>query len=168
MALEIPEDIKELIYRTWLPALMTAMFEAVKGLPLKQRKAVLTSICITCEDMAMAGALGIQPGMSWADYVKFVKEAPAPVGPWTIKQKGNVFDLTYDATIGEDGKPLCHCPFVLLGIREPLPECCDSGARLSAKMIAAATKRRVAKSEVVDSPVITGAAVCHYRVRLKK
>jgi DNA-directed RNA polymerase specialized sigma24 family protein len=44
---------------------MTAMFEAVKGLPPKQRKAVLKSVCVTCEDMAMAGALGIQPGMSW-------------------------------------------------------------------------------------------------------
>ena len=168
MALEIPEDIKDLIYRTWLPALMTAMFEAVKGLPPKHRKAVLKSVCVTCEDMAMAGALGIQPGMSWNEYVKFVKAAPPPIGPWTIKQKGNVFDLTYDATIGADGKPLCHCPFVLLGIREPLPECCDSGARLSAKMIAAATGKTVAKTKVVDSPVTTGAAVCHYRVRLKK
>ena len=115
----------------------------------------------------MAGALGIQPGMSWDEYLRFVKEAPPPIGPWTIKQRDNVFDLTYDATIGADGQPLCHCPFVLLGIREPLPECCDSGARLAAKMIASATKRAVAKTEVVDSPARTGASVCHYRVRLK-
>jgi hypothetical protein len=168
LALEIPEQVRDLIYRTWLPALMTTVFEGIKELPPKQRKAFLMKICLTCEDMAMAGALGIQPGMSWAEYVKFVKEAPAPIGPWTIKQKGNVYDLTYDATIGEDGKPLCHCPFVLLGIREPLPECCDSGARLSAKMIAAATKKPVSKTEVIDSPCRTGAMVCHYRVRLKK
>jgi hypothetical protein len=167
VALEIPEDIKDLIYRTWLPALMTAMFEEVKGLPPKHRKAVLKSLCVTCEDMAMAGALGIQPGMSWDEFLRFVKAAPPPIGPWTIKQRGNVFDLTYDATVGEDGKPLCHCPFVLLGIREPLPECCDSGACLAAKMIASATKRAVAKTEVVDSPARTGASVCHYRVRLK-
>ena len=168
MALEIPEQVRDLIYRTWLPALMTTVFEGIKELPPKQRKAFLMKICLTCEDMAMAGALGIQPGMSWADYVKFVKEAPAPIGPWTIKQKDNVCDLTYDATIGEDGKPMCHCPFVLLGIREPLPECCDSGARLSGKMIAAATKKTVSKTEVIDSPCRTGASVCHYRVRLKK
>jgi hypothetical protein len=167
VALEIPEDVKDLIYRTWLPALMAVMFEAVKGLPPKHRKAVLKSVCITCEDMAMAGALGIQPGMSWDEYVKFVKEAPAPVGPWTIKGKGNVYDLTYDATVGEDGRPLCHCPFVLLGIREPLPECCESGARLAGKMMAAATGKTVAKAEVVDSPARTSAMVCHYRVRLK-
>jgi len=170
VALEIPEDVKDLIYRIWLPALMTTVFEAVKELPPKQRKAFLMRICLTCEDMAMAGALGIQPGMSWNDYLKFVKEAPAPVGPWTIKKskEGDVFDLTYDATIGDDGKPLCHCPFVLLGIREALPECCDSGARLSGKMIAAATKKPVATTEVIDSPCRTGAMVCHYRVRLKK
>jgi len=168
MALEIPEEVKDLIYRTWLPALMTTVFEGIKELPLKQRRAFLMRICLTCEDMAMAGALGIQPGMSWAEYVTFVKEAPPPIGPWNIKQRGNVFDLTYDATIGADGKPLCHCPFVLLGIREPLPECCDSGARLSAKMIASATGKTVAKTEVIDSPCRTGAMVCHYRVRLKK
>jgi len=170
MALEMSEDIKDLVYKTWLPALMTAMFEVVKKLPAKQKKSVLKKICTTCEDMAMAGALGIQPGMRWNDYVKFVKEAPAPIGPWTIKRSknGDVYDLTYDTTIGEDGKPLCHCPFVLLGIREPLPECCDSGASLSGKMIASATKKTVAKTEVIDSPCRTGAMVCHYRVRLGK
>jgi hypothetical protein len=35
-------------------------------------------------------------------------------------------------------------------------------------MIAAATKKKVAKTEVIDSPARTGAAVCHYRVRVKK
>jgi hypothetical protein len=170
MALEMPEDIKDLVYKTWIPALMTTVFEAIKQLPAKQRKAILKKICITCEDMAMAGALGIQPGMSWNDYVKFVKEAPPPIGPWTINKSksGDVFDLTYDATIDEHGKPICHCPFVLLGIREPQPECCDSGARLSGKMIAAATRKKVAKTEVIDSPARTGAAVCHYRVKVKK
>jgi len=167
VALEMTEDVRDLIYRKLLHALMTTVFEAIKELPPKQRKAFLMKICLTCEDMAMAGALGIQSGMSWDDYLKFVKEAPPPIGPWTIKQKGDVYDLTYDATIGEDGKPLCHCPFVLLGIREPLPECCDSGARLSGKMIAAATGKLVANTEVVDSPCRTGAMVCHYRVRLK-
>lgn len=170
MALEIPEDIKDLVYNTWLPALMTTVFEAIKELPAKQRKAILTKICTTCEDMAMAGALGIQPGMSWNEYVKFVKKAPAPIGPWTIKKSksGDVFDLTYDATFDEHGKPMCHCPFVLLGIREPLAECCDSGARLSGKMIAAATKKKVTKTEVLDSPARTGCAICHYRVKVRK
>jgi hypothetical protein len=170
MALEMPEDIKDLVYKTWMPALMTTVFEGIKELPPKQRKAILTKICVTCEDMAMAGALGIQPGMSWNDYVKFVKEAPAPVGPWIIKKNksGDVFDLIYEATIGKDGKPMCHCPFVLLGIREPLPECCDSGARLSGKMIAAATKKKVVKTKVIDSPARTCAAVCYYRVKVKK
>ena len=170
MALEMPEDVKEMVYKAWMPALMTTVFEAISELPSKQRKAILTKICVTCEDMAMAGALGIQPGMSWRDYVKFVKEAPAPIGPWTIKKskEGDVFDLTYDATIGDDGKPMCHCPFVLLGIREALPECCDSGARLAGKMIASATKKKVVKTEVIDSPCRTCARVCHYRVRVKK
>lgn len=168
MALEVPEQLRDLIYRTWLPALMTTVFEAVKELPPKHRRAFLTKICTTCEDMAMAGAVGIQPGMSWDEYLKFVKKAPPPIGPWTIKQKGRVFDLTYDATIGADGKPLCHCPFVLLGIREPLAECCASGARLAGKMIAAATDKQIEKTAVIDSPATTGASVCHYRVHVRK
>lgn len=57
---------------------------------------------------------------------------------------------------------------VLLGIREPLAECCDSVARLSGKRIAAATKNKVTKTEVIDSPPRTGAAVCYYRVKVKK
>lgn len=170
MALEMPEDVKEMVYKAWMPALMTTVFQVIKELPARHRKRMLDRICLTCEDMAMAGALGIQPGMSWDDYVKFVKEAPAPIGPWIIKknESGDVFDLTYDATIGEDGKPVCHCPFVLLGIREALPECCESGARLAGKMIASATKKKVIKTEVIDSPARTGCAVCHYRVRVEK
>ena len=168
MALEIPEDMKVVMMQTWLPALMTTVFDAVKDLPAKHRKAVLDKICVACEDMAIAGALGIQPGMSWDDYVKFVKDAPPPMGPWTLKKKGEVVDLIYDTTLGDDGKPQCHCPFVQLGIRGPIPDCCEGGARLSGKMIGGATGKKVAKAEVIDTPITTGARVCHYRVRLGK
>ena len=167
MGLQIPEDQKVLMLQAWLPALMTAVFDAVEDLPARHRKAVLDKICIACEDMAVVGALGIQPGMSWDDYVKFVKDAPAPIGPWTITKKGNVVDLIYDTTVGEDNKPQCHCPMVQLGIRGPIADCCAGGARLSGKMIGGATGKKVAKAEVVATPITTGAKICHYRVHLK-
>jgi hypothetical protein len=67
----------------------------------------------------------------------------------------------------EDGKPQCHCPLIQLGIAEPEAYCCDSGARLSGKMIGGARNRAVESAEVIDSAARTGAPVCHYRVRLK-
>lgn len=91
--------------------------------------------------------------MSWDDYLKYLKEAVPPIGPWTIEQDGNVFDLVYDSSIGPDGKPRCHCPLLQLGmITEAIPFCCDSGARLAVKMIAAATNKPIDKTEVIDSP----------------
>jgi hypothetical protein len=166
--MEIPEEVKALMHQTWLPALMTAVLEAVKELPREQRETILKKMCTTCEDLAMAGAVGIQPGMTWEDYRKYVKEAVPPIGPWTIEQDGDVFDLVYDSSIGPDGQPRCHCPLLQLGmITEAIPFCCDSGARLSAKMIAAATNKPIEKTEVIDSPSRTGASVCHYRVRVK-
>jgi len=168
MALEIPDDVKGLMHQTWLPALMTAVLQKVKELPQEHKIAVLTGMCTTCEDLAMAGAVGIQPGMSWDDYLEYLKGTTAPpIGPWTIKQEGDVFDLVYDSSIAPDGKPRCHCPLVQLGMTEPIPECCDSGARLAAKMIAAATNKPVESTEVIDSPSRTGASVCHYRVYVK-
>ena len=168
MALEIPDDVKALMHQTWLPALMTAVLQKVKELPQEHKIAVLTGMCTTCEDLAMAGAVGIQPGMSWDDYLEYLKGTAPPIGPWTIKQDGNVFDLVYDSSIGPDGKPRCHCPLVQLGMSDPMPECCDSGARLAGRMIEAALNKSIDKCEVIDSPSRTGASVCHYRVYVKQ
>ncbi|MEE8471370.1 MAG: hypothetical protein V3S51_08580 [Dehalococcoidia bacterium] len=167
MALEIPEDIKGLVYSVWLPRITSTVLEGVKELPVEQRDHILGKMCKTCEDLAMAGAVGIQPGMNWEAYQEFVKGLPPPMGPWTIERAGDVFDLVYGASVGEDGKPQCHCPLVQLGISEPSPECCSGGAGLAANMIEAATNRAVAKAEVIASPLRTGDPVCHYRVHLK-
>jgi len=167
MALEIPEDVKSAIYQAWLPALMTSVLAGIKELPQEHKGALLTKMCTTCEDLAIVGAVGIQPGMSWDDYVEFLKGTVPPVGPWTVEQDGNVFDLYYDCSIGEDGKPQCHCPLVQLGLMEPEPYCCDSGARLSGRMMGGAKNKPVEKVEVIDSAARTGASVCHYRVRLR-
>ncbi|UCG83193.1 MAG: hypothetical protein JSW38_13695 [Dehalococcoidia bacterium] len=167
MALTIPDDIKEAIYGTWLPALMTTVLKGINELPQEQRENLLTKICTTCEQLAMAGALGIQPGMFWEEYLDYLKTVPAPIGPWTVKQDGDVYDLIYDCTIGDDGKPQCHCPLVQLGMMEPNPYCCDSGARLSGMMIGGARNKQVEKVEVIDSAARTGARICHYRVKLK-
>jgi len=168
MTLPMSEDMKGLMYRTWLPALMTAMLEAIKELPAEHRDSLLGQMCGTCEDLAMGGAVGIRPGMSWEEYVGFLHELPPPVGPWTVSQTAGVYDLVYDCSIGEDGRPRCHCPLVQLGITAPLPQCCDGGAKLARRMVEAATGKPVAKAEVVSSPLRTGASVCHYRVHLRQ
>jgi hypothetical protein len=167
MALQIPEEMKDLMYKAWLPALMTSVISGINELPAEQRNTLLTKMCTTCEDLAMAGAVGIREGMSWDEYLEYLKAVPAPVGPWTVKQDGDVYDLIYDCTIGEDGKPQCHCPLVQLGMMEPNPYCCDSGARLSGLMIGGAKNSPVEKVEVIDSAARTGASICHYRVKLQ-
>jgi hypothetical protein len=168
MTLPMSEDVKLLMYSTWLPALMTAMLEEVKELPAKHRDRLLRRMCGVCENLAMGGAVGIRPGMSWEEYIKFLHELPPPVGPWTVTHTAGVYDLLYDCSIGEDGKPRCHCPLVQLGITAPLPQCCDGGASLAGRMIEAATGKPVAKAEVIGSPPRTGAPVCHYRVHLSQ
>jgi hypothetical protein len=165
VSIEIPEEVKEAMFSAWLPALMTSMLKEVNALPDEHRRKILTAMCTTCEDLAIAGAVGCQPGMSWDAYVEFLKGTVPPVGPWTVKQEGDTYDLIYDASIGEDGKPRCHCPLVLLGIMGPNPECCESGARLAGRMIEGATRKEISSTEVIDSPCRTGASVCHYRVR---
>jgi len=166
MTLPISEDVKLLMYSTWLPALMSAMLEEVKELPAEHRDRLLRQMCRTCEDLALGGAVGIRPGMSWEEYLKFLHELPPPVGPWTVSRTDDVYDLEYGCSIGEDGRPRCHCPLVQLGITAPLPQCCDGGASLAGRMIEAATGKPVAKAEVVASPLRAGASVCHYRVHL--
>jgi hypothetical protein len=164
MALQISDEVKALMYQTWLPALMTTVLEEVKKLPAGHRDSVLTGMCQTCEDLALAGAVGIQDGMSWDEYLRYLKEASPPIGPWTIREDGDVYDLVYDSSIGEDGRPRCHCPLVQLGMAEPVAGCCDGGARLAGRMIEAATGKACASAEVVCSPLRTGDATCHYRV----
>ena len=168
MTLPISEDVKLLMYSTWLPALMSTMLETTKGLPAEHRDRVLHQMCKTCEDLAMGGAVGIRPGMTWDEYLKFLQELPAPMGPWTVRRTDNVYDLEYRCSIGEDGKPRCHCPLVQLGITAPLPQCCDGGASLAKRMIEAATGKTVARAEVIGSPLRTGESVCQYRVQLKR
>lgn len=166
-SLPISEDVRLLMYSTWLPALMTTMLEAIEELPAKQRDRLLSRMCRTCEDLAIGGAVGIRPGMNWEEYLKFLRELPAPMGPWSISRTDDTYDLEYGCSIGEDGRPRCHCPLVQLGMTTPLPQCCDGGASLAGRMIEAATGKPVLKAEVVASPLRNGETVCHYRVHLK-
>jgi hypothetical protein len=166
MTLTMSEDIKGLMYCTWLPALMGTMLGEINRLPAIERDRLLRRLCETCEDLAMGGAVGIRPGMGWEEYVKFLHEMSPPIGPWTVSQTNGVYDLVYDCSVDEDGRPRCHCPLVQLEITTPLPQCCESGAALAGRMIGAATSKPVARAEVVGTPLRTGASVCHYRVHL--
>jgi hypothetical protein len=167
MALEIPDEVRGAIHQAWLPALMTALLADIRELPQEHREALLTKMCTTCEDLAMAGALGIQPGMSWDQYVEFLKGTIPPIGPWNVRRDGDVYDLVYDSSVDEQGRPRCHCPLVQLGMMEPNAFCCSGGTRLAGRMIEGAAGRPVARAELIDSPLATGKGVCHYRVHVK-
>ena len=166
--MEIPEDMKAIMFQTWLPAIVTTLLAEIGQLPKEQNEYLLTRMCMTCEELAIEGALGCQPGMSWEDYCTFIQTAPPPIGPWTIKQEGNQYDLYYDCSKGPDGNPRCHCPLVQLGmIEKQNPCCCHGGGRLSGKMIASATGKEIAHAETITSAAMHNSMVCHYRVRTK-
>ena len=166
--MEIPEDIKALMFQTWLPALMTTLLAKIAELPKETKEHLLTEMCLTCEDLALAGALGCQPGMSWEDYCSFIQNAPAPIGPWRVECSGNQYDLYYDCSAGPDGNPRCHCPLVQLGMIEKQdPFCCEGGGRISGRMITSATGKEIAHAETLHSAAIDNAMVCHYRVITK-
>jgi hypothetical protein len=167
VGLEIPEEVKVLMYQTWLPAVMTSVLEIVKKLPEEQKSAVYTALCKTCGELAMAGALGPQPGMSWDQYAEFLEGTTPPIGPWKVKCAGKVYDLFYEASVDENGNAVCHCPLIHLEIGDPLKQCCDSGAELTGCMIGAVTGLEIDKFEVVKSPIRTCDSCCHYRVTVK-
>ena len=163
------DELKAECCKLTLPAMMTAILEKVSELPDEYRLPIYDAMCKAgCEDPAIEGGfLRIQPGMSWDEYVAHLKMIPAPIGPWTIEQNGDVFDVYYEASIGDDGKPLCHCVLYHLGITEPIKECCPGGARVSAAMIETALNKDVAEADVVETVARDGASACHWRVRLK-
>jgi hypothetical protein len=166
MAHEYSEEIKGLIYSEWLPRIMAGVLKGVRELPPEHRDHVMMRMSEACGAMAV-WAVGIRPDMTYDEMVKHLSELEPPLGPRTIQKVGDVVHSAYHCSLDENGRPICECPVVKLGMVEPFPELCSCGANMTAQYLEAIGMGPVAKSELVDSPLTTGEPFCRYVVYLK-
>ena len=62
---EFTPEIKELIYKEWVPRILAGVLQGVRELPPEHRDYVMMKMSKTCADMAV-WALGIRPDMTYA------------------------------------------------------------------------------------------------------
>lgn len=163
---EMPEEIKDLIYKQWLPHTVRGLIEGVRELPAEYRDHVLKKMSEGCSVLGTP-ILGITPGMGLEEYKKHASALQPPLGPRTIEQMGDVIQIDYHHPLDKDGKPVCHCPLVILGIIEPFPELCCCSVNLGASYIETAMGKPCAKVELIASPLTTGDSYIRYLVYLK-
>jgi hypothetical protein len=165
MAHEFTPEIKELIYKEWVPRILAGVLQGVRELPAEHRDYVMMKMSKTCADMAV-WALGIRADMTYEEMRKHLTNLEPPMGPRTITRVGNIIHSTYHCSIDDDGKPICECPVVKMGIMEPFPELCSCGANKAAyyfETIGIPT----ARTELMGSPNTTGEPACQYVIHLR-
>ena len=163
---EMPQEIKELIYNQWLPDALDGLLEGVRDLPPEYKDIVWKKMSKGCGILGTP-VLGITPGMGLEAYKEHASALQPPLGPRTIEQIGDVVIVDYHHPLDKDGKPVCHCPFVILGMVKPFPELCNCSVNLGASYIETAIGRPVAKVELLASPLTTGDSYIRYAVYLK-
>jgi hypothetical protein len=166
MAHEYSEEIKGLIYTEWLPRVMAGLLKGVTELPPEHREHVMMRMSRACGAMAV-WALGIRPDMTFDELVKHLSELEPPMGPRTIEKVGDVVHSSYHCSVDENGKPICECPVVKLGMVEPFPELCSCGANMAAQYLETIGMGPIAKSELMGSASTTGEPFCKYVIYLK-
>jgi len=165
MAHEFTPEIKDLIYKEWVPRILAGVLGAVRELPPEQRDFIMMKMSETCASMAV-WALGIKPEMTYKQLEKHLTDMEPPMGPRTIQRVGNIIHSTYHCSIGDDGRPICECPVVKMGIMEPFPELCSCGANMASyyfETIGMPTSH----TELMGSPNTTGEPACQYVIHLK-
>jgi hypothetical protein len=162
---DMPPDIKEMIYKEWLPRIVAALLKGVKELPPEHRNNVLKEMSKACGPMAV-GVCGIDPEMSRSEYIKHMTNLPPPLGPRSIKWIKDIVQVDYKPPKDKRGRPVCQCPMVMLGMIEPFPELCICSANVGASFIEAYTLKPAAKAELIGS-IHSGLPSCQYRVYLK-
>ncbi len=163
---EMPEAIKDLIYKEWLPRIMAGALKAVRELPSEHRDHVLKEMGAACAGLNTP-VVGITPGMGLEEYKKHMSALQPPLGPRTIEQVGDIVQVSYHSPIGKDGRPICQCPLVQLKMVEPFPELCSCAANNGACWIETAIGKPCAKAELMGSPLATGEPYCRYTVYLE-
>ena len=164
-AQDMPPEIRDMIYREWLPRVMAGALKAVRELPPEHRNHVLRGMSDACSPMAVE-VCGIRPDMSRAEYLEHMTKLPPPLGPRTIDWEGDVVEVDYHPPVDADGRPVCQCPLIQLGMAEPFPELCFCSANTGAAFLEAYTREPTAKVELLGS-IHSGMPSCRYRVHLK-
>ncbi len=165
VAQEMPEAIKDLIYKEWLPRVIAGVLRAVREIPPEYRDHVLKGMSNGCGPLAVQ-VCKISPDMSRDEYIKYMSELSPPLGPRTIEWIDDLVQVDYHTPRGDNGQPVCQCPLIQLGIIEPFPELCICGANVGACFIEAYTQKPTARVELLGSPH-SGMQSCRYRVHLK-
>ena len=166
MAHEYPEEIKELIYSTWLPRITAGLLQGVRELPPEHREHVMMRMAASCAAMAV-WALGVRPDMTFDELVAHLTDLEPPLGPRTIQRVGKIVHSTYHCSKDDDGKPICECPVVKLGMVEPFPELCSCGANMAAHYLEA-IGIPTEKTDLMGSVLTTGEPFCQYVIHLKE
>jgi hypothetical protein len=164
-AQEMPPEIRELIYKEWLPRVMAGALKAVAEIPQEYRDHVLRGMSDACAPMAVE-VCGIRPDMSRDEYLKHMTGLAPPLGPRSINWRGNIVDVDYHPPRDDEGRPVCQCPLIQLGMAEPFPELCFCSANTGAKFLEAYTQEPVAGVELIGS-IHSGLDCCRYRLHLK-
>ena len=162
---EMPEAIKEMIYKEWLPRVIAANLKAVRELPTEYRNHVLKGMSEGCGPMAVA-VCGIKPDMTREEYIEHMTNLNPPLGPREIDWIEDLVQVSYHPPKDDDGYPVCQCPMVMLGMIEPFPELCICSANTGACFIEAYTQEPVDKVDLLGS-IHSGEKTCRYRLHLK-
>ena len=163
-AQEMPPEIKELIYKEWLPRVMAGALKAARELPPEYRNRILKGMSDACAPMAVE-VCGIRPDMTREEYLKHMTELDPPLGPRTIEWTGNTVEVDYHPPRDAQGKPVCQCPLIQLGMVEPFPELCFCSANTGASFLEAYTRKPAASVELLGS-LHSGLQSCRYKVHL--
>ena len=164
-AVDMPPEIKDFTYKEWLPRVMAGALKAVSELPQEHRDHVLRAMSDACSPMAV-GVCGIRPEWSKDEYLAHMTKLPPPLGPREIDWQGDVVEVSYHPPTDADGRPVCQCPLIMLGMAEPFPELCICSAHTGAAFVEAYTGEPRDRVELIGS-IHSGMNCCQYRVHMK-
>ncbi len=162
---DMPAEIRDLVYKEWLPRIVAGLLKGVRALPAKHRNNVLREMSNACAPMAVE-VCGIKPGCSRSEYIQHMTTLPPPLGPRAIKWTKNLVQVDYKPPKDKRGRPVCQCPMVMLGMIEPFPELCICGAHTGAAFIEAYIQKPRTKIKSIGS-IHTGLPSCQYKVWLE-
>ena len=163
-AQEIPEALKDFMYKEWTPRILAGVLEGVRELPPEHRDHVLQKMAKACSVMANP-AMGVRPGMGFEEYRRHIQALEPPRGPRVVERTTNLVEVEYHPPV-VDGQPQCVCPMIMLGMVEPFPELCLCGGLTGASFIETATGEKVAEVETLGG-IHSGRQTCRYLVHLK-
>jgi len=163
---DMPDVIKEMIYKEWLPRVMAATLNAVRELPEEHRNHVLKGMSEGCGPLAVA-VCGIRPDMTKEEYIDHMTNLAPPLGTRKIDWIEDLVQVDYQTPTDDMGNAICQCPMVMLGMIDPFPELCICSANTGACFLEAYTQKPVEHVDLIGSP-LSGLKSCRYRLHLKK